>query len=143
MFFELISNASKERFVGAKLFSITDLQHTSYANGKESLYLIKVEQNGKLFRHYVNDYQWFDASDVNNVNDISLKWQGFVLATLKNSDKYEEYSKSLEMFYIKKYSTKIRGRSIAESNKIDAALSSVLDYEEMFLSMQSGCGVEK
>lgn len=143
MYFELISKESLEEFAGAKIYSVKDLQETSYANNGESLYLIKTEENKTLVRHYVNDFQWLNAKDVHNVTDLSFKWQGYILSKLKGSGVFETYKKSLENYYTRKYTRKISGKMVTDSNKINEALSSVLYYEEMYLNLKTVCAIEK
>ena len=139
MFIELLKREDLEEFLKAKIFSVKDLQETSFANNGDSVYLIKTLKDYKLVRHYVSDLFWYNAEDVNFVQDLSFKWQGFMLFKLRNTQAYEEYTNYLEKYYLKEHTKTIGKKKVLDENSLTENLSKILDFEEEFLNEATSC----
>lgn len=142
MFFELMSKKDLQEFLGCEIFSVKDLKETSFGSEGESLFLIKAIKNGKLVRHYVNDLRWHNAEDIYNVEDLSFKWQGYLLYKLTGTKAYDDYVDVLEKHYMFKHKIKSSERRVEVANGFMSDVFKVLDYEEEFLQKKAN-SVEK
>ncbi len=133
MYFEKLSVADLESFIGKPVFSVTNLESTSFASNGDSCYLIKAKYDNNLIRYYANDFLWLDAQDVNSVKDKSVKFQGFILAKLNGTTEYSEYYNVLKGYYSKKHAKKC-GKNIAmHKEMVEKSLEEVETYVKFML----------
>ena len=134
MFFEKLIKSDFEQFIGQEVFSVTNLESTSFATNGSSMYLVKTIKNGKLVRHYADDFCWYEASDVYNVKDCSYAWQGFSLAKFQGTKLYDQYLLELEEYYSKKYTYKKGKQTLIKSEIVQESLSKVQEIVNRYLN---------
>ena len=114
MYFEKLTDAQIEGFVGSKMcLNILNLGVTSLGQSNDNLHLIRTLNNGKIVRHYCNDIVWYNCEKgVDNVTDLSRKWQGYVMHCLESFEDKKNYANYLKSYYKSDKKTKNKAEDI-------------------------------
>lgn len=113
MFLEKLTDAQIEEFAGNKIFGKLNLEATSLGQTDEKLLLIRTMKNRSIVRHYVSDVVWYNCENgVDDVKNLSRKWQGYIMSCLSNFEDKKAYAEYLRAYYESDKKTKSKAERI-------------------------------